>query len=152
MRQHDGVTEPQAEPTILKARMEIAVAGGLGAGALSLLLHLLAGLGDISTVVIVGVVVPVVFRKGQVLELSSEGASIGESGSWLPGLHRTASWSELRLVKGLTGYYLRTPKGTPYRSRFGVMPATYERDWRGGVFGDQLRRFAPHLLADDVTT
>jgi hypothetical protein len=140
------VNDAQPGSTTLRVRMELAIAGGLVGGAIALVIHQLTGLGGITTGVVVAIVLPVGFRKGQVLELAPDGVTCGEREGLLRGSLRSATWTELELTKGMAGYAIRTPKGTAMRSRLSIAPAMYERGWRDGTIGAQLRRWAPHLL------
>jgi hypothetical protein len=96
---------------------------------------------DLDRVVAVGlvIVVPFVASRGLRLTLSKTGLTIS---------NQTAGWNELICSESRWGTSLKSPKGTPWRRRVGAFLPLYERDWRRGHIGADLRRWAPDLLGN----
>lgn len=58
---------------------------------------------------------------------------------------REVRWSQLVLVRGRWRTVLRT-RGMSLKESIVVSPRTYAWDWERSGLGDDLRRWAPHLL------
>lgn len=91
------------------------------------------------TMLVVPVTTAVVIRRGARIELSAEGVTLNG---------RTVSWESFQLTKGRFGESLIAESKESGRRRANILLPVYERRWRTGRIGEDLRRWAPGLVPD----
>jgi hypothetical protein len=86
---------------------------------------------------VVPVIAAVVSRHFATLELSAEGVTVNR---------RTVSWERLHLTKGRFGDSLTAASEGSGARRANILLPIYEREWRTGRIGEDVRRWAPGVI------
>ena len=140
MNDNSPVRSPESEPGAhtYAPRWWYPTATGVFTFALFAVASAAFGMSVIS-VFVVPVIAAVMIRHLMTIELWAEGVTLNG---------KMVSWDRLQLTKGRFGESLTAPSEGPGRRRANIQLWVYEREWRTGRIGADVRRWAPGILAE----